>query len=161
MPTMNEAGYALLRHWESCILFAYDDANDKRVNPGDPIHGKLTIGFGHTGNDVVPGLEWTQDQAEEALQNDVAAVVHRITPLITNDNLSDNQFSAFVCLAYNIGAANFAASSALHLANTNQLADVPAHIALWNKTTINGQLVTSAGLTNRRNAEIALWNTLP
>jgi lysozyme len=158
VPQMNAAGIALLKQWEGCILHAYDDANDQPVNPGSPIFGKLTIGYGHTGSDVFPGLTWSQAQADVALNNDVAAVVADITPLITAQ-LNDNQFSAFVCFAFNIGNDAFAGSSALHLANQNDLVDVPAHIALWNKTTINGRLVVSSGLQNRRTAEIALWNT--
>jgi lysozyme len=158
MAKMSALGFALLRQWEGCILHAYDDANEQPVNPGGQVHGKLTIGYGHTGNDVFPGLTWSQVQADQALLNDVAAVVAEITPLITAA-LTDNQFSAFVCLAFNIGIHAFAGSSALHLANVNDFANVPAHIALWNKTTVNGRLVLSPGLQNRRNAEIVLWNT--
>lgn len=158
MPVMNDAGFALLRKWEGCILQAYDDANDRPVNPGDPIHGTLTIGYGHTGSDVFPGLTWTQDQAVEGLHHDIDAVARQIAPHIKTA-LSDNQFSAFVCFAYNIGLAAFAGSSALHLANEGNFAGVPARIALWDKTTINGQLVVSAGLKNRRAAEVVLWNT--
>jgi lysozyme len=158
MAQMNDGGIELLKKWEGCILHAYDDANEQPVNPGMPVHGTLTIGYGHTGSDVFPGLTWTQDQADHALQNDVAAVAAEITPLITAA-LSDNQFSAFVCLAFNIGAHAFAASSALHLANQKDFAAVPAHIMLWNKTTINGRLVVSPGLQHRREAEVILWNT--
>jgi len=158
MAQMNNGGFGLLKKCEGCILHAYDDANDQPVNPGTRVYGTLTIGYGHTGSDVFPGLTWIQEQADQALQNDVAAVVAEITPLITA-GLNDNQFSAFVCLAFNIGANAFAGSSALHLANQGDLAEVPSHIALWNKTTINGRLVISPGLQNRRNAEIALWNT--
>jgi lysozyme len=157
MPQMNDAGIALLKSNEGCLLFAYDDANDRRIEPGDPVQGTLTIGYGHTGPDVTPGLTWTQQQADAALATDIQNFAGSITPLITAQ-LNDNQFSAFVCFAFNIGLHAFAGSSALHLANSGDLADVPAHMALWNKTTVNGQLVTSAGLTNRRNAEIALWN---
>lgn len=158
MPQMNDAGFALLRQWEGCILNAYDDANERPVNPGDPIHGTLTIGYGHTGSDVFPGLAWTQAQADEALRHDIAAVAGQIAPMITTA-LSDNQFSAFVCFAFNIGLGAFAGSSALHLANQGDFSGVPARIALFNKTTINGRLVESAGLKNRRAAEVALWNT--
>ena len=158
MPQMNDAGVALLERYEGCILYAYDDANDHRVEPGDPVYGTLTIGYGHTGSDVYPGLVWTQDQAEEMLRHDIDAFSSEITPLITGQ-LNDNQFSAFVCLSFNIGLHAFAGSSALHLANAGDLNDVPAHIALWDKTTINGRLVVSAGLKRRRAAEIALWNT--
>jgi lysozyme len=159
MPAMTPLGVALLEQWESCLLFAYDDANDQPVNPGDPIHGTLTIGYGHTGSDVFPGLTWSQAQADQTLQNDIARVVGQISPLITTPKITDNQFSAFVCLAFNIGLSAFAGSSALQTANTEDFQDVPAHIALWDKTTVNGHLVVSLGLQNRRAAEIALWNT--
>lgn len=158
LPQMNDAGFGLLRKWEGCILHAYDDANDCPVNPGGRIFGRLTIGYGHTGADVFPGLTWSQEQAEEALQNDVAIVVRQVRPLMTVQ-LNGNQFSALVCFAYNIGLSAFAGSSALHLVNEGQLTSVLAHMALWDKTTINGVLVPSDGLKNRRAAEIALWNT--
>jgi lysozyme len=158
MPQMNAGGFNLLEIWEGCVLHAYDDANDQPVNPGDTVHGTLTIGYGHTGNDVFPGLTWSKAQADQTLQNDIAAVVGQIAPHV-QENLSDNQFSAFVCFAYNIGLAGFVGSSALHLANTGALPAVPAALALWDKTTVNGHLVVSTGLQNRRAAEIALWNT--
>jgi lysozyme len=155
---MNGAGFALLRKWEGLILHAYDDANDRTVNPGDRVHGTLTIGYGHTGAGVFPGLTWTQEQAEEALQDDIAGVVSQVRPLIAVQ-LNDNQFSALVCFAYNIGLNAFAGSSVLHLVNERQLNSVLARMALWDKTTINGVLTISDGLKNRRAAEIALWNT--
>jgi lysozyme len=158
MAKMNDAGYTLLRTHEGCILHAYDDANDQPVNPGMQVYGTLTIGYGHTGSDVYPCLPWTQQQADQTLVNDVSAVAAEISRLSTAA-LNDNQFSAFVCLAFNIGAHNFAGSSALHLANQGDFTDVPAHIALWDKTTVNGRLVTSIGLQDRRKAEVVLWNT--
>lgn len=158
MAEMDTAGVELLKQFEGCYLFAYDDANDRRVEPGDPVHGTLTIGYGHTGSDVFPGLTWTQEQAEEALTHDIDATVAEMSPLLKSD-LNDNQFSAFVCFAFNIGVPHFAGSSALQLANSGHLADVPAHIALWDKTTVNNRTVVSAGLKRRRAAEIELWNT--
>ena len=158
MPTFDQAGLDLLKQREGCILYAYDDANDHPVKPGQQVYGTLTIGYGHTGSDVFPGLVWTQVEADEALQNDVAHTSAQITPLI-KVALSDNQFSAFVCFAFNIGVHAFAGSSALATANKGDLADVPAHIMLWNKTTINGQLVVSNGLNARRQAEVTLWST--
>jgi lysozyme len=158
MPQMDAAGFTLLKQLEGCILHAYDDANDQPINPGDHVYGTLTIGYGHTGGDVYPGLIWNQAQADAALSNDVAAVSGQITPLITVA-LGENQFSSFVCFAFNIGLGSFAGSSALHLANANNLGAVPAAMSLWDKTTINGHLVVSPGLQSRRAAEIILWNT--
>lgn len=157
---MSQGGWDLLKKWEGCILYSYDDAdaNRRRIDPGMPVHGTLTIGYGHTGSDVRAGLTWTQAEADQALQSDVGNVANEIKPLI-KAALTDNQFSAFVCLAFNIGVHAFAGSSALHLANENDLADVPDHMKLWNKTTIDHQLVVSPGLQNRRQAEVDLWNT--
>lgn len=53
----------------------------------------------------------------------------------------------------------FAGSTALKEIKTGHLADVPSAMALWNKITVQGVRVVSPGLVNRRNAEIALWNT--
>lgn len=154
--TLSTAGLAMLEDLESCRLQAYDDATGQPLGAGAVPQGTCTIGFGATGPDIAPGLVWTQAQADARLASDLAAVEWGVKSLL-DVNLTDNQFSAFVSLAYNIGLAAFAGSSALHLANTSDPGDVPAHIALWNKTVIAGRLVVSAGLVGRRAAECALW----
>lgn len=54
-----------LRRDEGCRLEAYPDP----LSGGAP----WTIGWGHTGPDVHPGLTWTQAQADNALAADVRA----------------------------------------------------------------------------------------
>ncbi len=161
-PTMNAAGFALLRQWEGCVLHTYDDADPAHppVQPGAPVRGTLTIGYGRTGPGVNPGGTCTQQQAEEWLRADIAGFVSAIAPLIKVP-LNDNQFSAFVCFAYNVGVGAFRASSALACANSGDIAGVPARLSLYNRTRVNGVLVPSTGLTRRRAAEIALWNKAP
>jgi lysozyme len=158
MATFNQAGFDLLKKWEGCNLQAYDDANGQAVKPGQHVYGTLTIGYGHTGPDVVPGLAWTQAQADQALQNDVAAIAEQISPLI-HVPLADNQFSALLSLAFNIGVHAFTESSALSAINHGDLSGVPALIKEWNKTAAKGRHVMSRGLENRREAEAALWST--
>jgi GH24 family phage-related lysozyme (muramidase) len=156
---MSAAGLAALKTMEGIGLDAYDDATGNPVAPGDHIAGTLTIGYGHTGKDVFPGLHWTQEQADQALVTDTNQVAGVIAPLI-KVKLTPNQFSAFVCFAFNIGTAQkgFAGSTALRMANQGNLVAVPDAMRLWTKTTINGQKVVSSGLVNRRESEIALWN---
>ena len=48
-------GAHLTEQFEGCKLTAYPDP----ATGGDP----WTIGYGHTGNDVYPGLTITQEQA--------------------------------------------------------------------------------------------------
>jgi lysozyme len=143
---MNDAGYALLKSFEQCRLMAYRDQG-----------GVWTIGWGHTGPEVEQGLTWTQQQADTALVDDVNRTVDELLDMIEPE-LSDNQFSACVCLAYNIGTHAFYGSSALPLINGGLLDDVPRAIELWNKVRINGALHISRGLVRRRAAEIALWS---
>ena len=140
----NQAGIDLIRSFEGCRLESYLDQNNIP-----------TIGFGHTGSDVYIGLIWTQDQADSQLSQDIAQRAEAPVNAYLTRTLSDNQFSAFCSLCFNIGSGRFKGSSALHLANIGNLTDVPAHILLWDEA--GGGV--DAGLVRRRNAECTLWNT--
>ena len=148
MPTFNAAGLALLRQLEACRLTAYPDQAQH-----------WTIGYGHTGPDVVPGLVWTQAHADAALASDTMRFSTGVAALLQAP-LNDNQFSALVIFAFNIGMGAFAGSTALHRVNVSDLAGVPDAMRLFNKVTdpTTHQLVVNQGLVNRREAEIALWN---
>ena len=54
--TYSGRGLALTEQFEGCRLTAYQDQV-----------GVWTIGYGHTGTDVTPGLTITQQQAEAGL----------------------------------------------------------------------------------------------
>jgi GH24 family phage-related lysozyme (muramidase)/GH25 family lysozyme M1 (1,4-beta-N-acetylmuramidase) len=161
VKTVNQAGLTLLRKWEGCVLYAYDDstAPPHKIEQGDHVGGTLTIGYGHTGPDVTPGLVWTQAQADSALASDVAKTSGSVASSIKTA-LSGNQFSAIVCFVFNIGIKDFGGSTALKLLNEGNLSGVPEAMMLWRQVTIGGQSVDSPGLINRRAAEIALWNTV-
>ena len=142
---MNAAGYALLKSFEQCRLTAYRDQG-----------GVLTVGWGHVDSDVTPETKWTQEQADIAFALDVSRTVDELLDMIEPE-LTDNQFSACVCLAYNIGSHAFYGSSALDAINNGPLDDVPRCIERWNKVRIAGVLHISRGLVRRRAAEVALW----
>ena len=139
----NQAGRNLIESFEKFEAVAYYDQNNI-----------LTIGYGHTGPDVFPGQTCTQEQANAWLESDLATAEACVTRLVIV-SLTDNQFSALCCFVFNIGSGHFKGSSALHLLNSGDYADVPAHILLWDEA---GGAV-SAGLVRRRTAEVALWNT--
>lgn len=151
MNTFTDRAKNLLKRLEDCKFKAYED--EKLV---------WTIGYGHTGPDVVMGLVWTQDQADRAYDRDVQIFCIGINSLMRGAILNDNQYSALVILAYNIGLRRFATSSARALALAGSLSEVPDHIRLWNKETDPApphELKVSQGLINRREAECALWST--
>jgi lysozyme len=149
MGQFNKAGLDLLKSVEGCRLTAYVDQA-----------GVWTIGYGHTGHEVVPGLCWSQDHADQALETDTGEFSSGVTHLVKS-GLNDNQFSALVVFAYNIGLAGFAASTALRQVNSGDLASVPLAMMLWDKIhdRVSGQLIVSPDLVKRRQAEIHLWHT--
>jgi lysozyme len=148
--TFTDQARALLQRLEGCRLQAYVDQA-----------GVWTIGYGHTGADVLPGLVWSQEQADLQLGQDLQRFISGVGKLVGYAAINDNQFSALVILAFNIGLASFAASSALRRVVIGALEDVPGAISMWNKIhdQRTGQLVVDAGLVYRRAAEVQLWNT--
>ena len=143
-----DAGLNLLKSLEGCRLNAYQDQA-----------GIWTIGYGHTLG-VQPGMTWTQSQADDTLQSEVTRFADGVQKCVPED-LNDNQFSALVIFAYNIGLAAFAASTADRMAREENLDAVPNSMLLWDKIHKDGLLVVDPGLHKRRLAEINLWLTAP
>jgi lysozyme len=142
---MNEPGLALIRDAEGLRLRAYRDAT-----------GIWTIGYGHTSAagapKVVSRLEITRDEAETILARDVATFARGVASAVTVP-LNDDQFSALVSFAYNVGLGNFRSSSVLKAVNAADFEAVPQRLALWVKA--GGK--TLPGLIKRRAAEAALF----
>jgi lysozyme len=142
---INVKGIALICEFEGCRTEAYQDAG-----------GVWTIGYGHTSvagpPTVGPGVTITRDEALEILTRDLETFCVGVKSAITA-TLSDNQFSALVSFAYNIGLGNFLSSSVLKSVNTYRFEQVPADLALWVK--VRGKVLP--GLIRRRAAEAALF----
>lgn len=141
----SEKGRAVIREFEGKRLTAY-------LCPAN----KWTIGYGWTIG-VKKGDVWTDAKAEQMLVDGLVEYEKAVSKAIGASPTTQNQFDAFVCLAYNIGIANFLRSSVLreHKAQ-NYLAAANAFLK-WNKATVNGVLTVLAGLTRRREAERALY----
>ena len=85
-------GLALTEQFEGCKLTAYQDQV-----------GVWTIGYGHTGPEVVRGATITLEQAQNLLAKDVgsaAACVNNVVAVA----LSQEEFDALVDFAFNLGA---------------------------------------------------------
>jgi lysozyme len=119
--------------------------------------GVWTIGFGNTfyedGTKVKEGDVITQQRADELAKYIVEQFATSIRAMIKQP-LNENQFSACVSLAYNIGTGGFKKSSVLRKLNVNPTDPTIADsFRLWNK----GGGVILKGLVRRREAEIALY----
>lgn len=142
------AARVLLQHLEGCRLTAYQDQA-----------GVWTIGYGHTGG-VQQGMQWTQEQADAQLDADLKRFVSGVASFVAPTDLTDNQFSALVIFAFNVGLLAFSGSTALRNIRCGQLEHVVPAMALWNKITDrSGVRVLNPGLVKRRDAEAVLWST--
>ena len=139
--TYSANGLALTEQFEGCSLTAYQDQV-----------GVWTIGYGHTGPDVTPGLRITNDQAQALLAKDVstaAACVNNDVPV----QLAQDEFDALVDFVFNLGAESFRGSTMLRELNTGDFASAAAQFDLWDHA--GGAIV--AGLLRRRQAEANLF----
>ena len=133
----SKQGLALTEGFESCRLTAYQD-----------VKGVWTIGYGHTGPEVVAGLVWTQDQADTALVCDTQHAVNTVNRLVTIE-LSQTAFDALVDFVFNVGSGNFAGSTMLKLINSGNLDAAAEEFSKWDHA--SGQVIS--GLLRRREAE--------
>lgn len=121
--------------------------------------GYLTIGYGTTamadvGIIPLPGMEISEKQAEKYLIRAMEKFAKKIRPFIEKP-ISDNQWSAFLSLAYNIGPHAFTSSSALALFNLGKTEAAADAILMWDRA--GGRVLR--GLQRRRAAERALFLT--
>jgi lysozyme len=138
----NDLGLQLIKEFEGCSLVAYQDQG-----------AVWTIGYGCT-HGVTPGMTITPDAALERLNTDLAGVEDAVSKIVSVA-LSDNQFSAVVCFAYNVGIGNLMSSTLLKFLNMGHIDDAANEFSKWDK--VNG--TPNAGLSRRRLAEKALFLT--
>lgn len=144
--TINDAGLALIKKFEGCVLEAYPDPG----TGGDP----WTIGVGHTGPEVEPGMTITEAEAMDLLRRDLDAAEAGVERLV-QVYVTDNQFSAMVSLAFNIGLGAFGRSTLLRLLNSSDDQGAADQFAVWKRS--GGRVMD--GLVRRRAAERDLFLT--
>ena len=142
--SVNALGLDLIKTFEGLATQAYVDAV-----------GVLTIGYGHTRN-VKLGDRITAQQAEQRLIDDLAAFERGVARLVTAQ-INDNQFSALVAFAYNVGLNALKGSTVLKRLNGGDMAGAAEALEQWNKGIVNGELCVLPGLVRRRAAERALF----
>ena len=132
---ISDRGIALIKKFEGCKLTAY-----KAV----PTEKYWTIGYGHYGADVQPGMAITQYQADLFLLLDCEKFEKKVEKYNAKYHWTQNEFDALVSFAYNIGSIDQLTDNGKR--TKQQIADkIPA----YNKA--GGKVLT--GLTKRRAAE--------
>jgi lysozyme len=116
--------------------------------------GILTVGYGHTGKDVRMGMKITPEIAEQFLERDLERFCLGVSELV-KVQLTDNQFSALVSFAFNVGLGNLGTSTLLKLLNQERYAEAAEQFPRWNKA--GGRVLN--GLVSRRQLERQLFLT--
>lgn len=143
----SERGIALIKQFEGLELEAYQD-----------IAGVWTIGYGHTGSDVQPGMRISEREAEALLRRDLRSRENAVDRL-TKVSVNQNEFDALVSFIYNVGISAFERSTARRRLNRGDRLGAANALTWWNKATVGGVLREVLGLTRRRAAEKALFLT--
>lgn len=127
---------------EGCKLQAYRDDD-----------GVLTIGWGHTGPEVVEGLVWTQEQADSTLASDLDshyAQLCNCSPSVPAQTFGRQ--AALTDFVYNEGIGKYERSTLRSAVDVGAWQSVKVQLARW----IYGSGRVLQGLVDRRNREIAL-----
>ncbi len=138
---IGEQGLDLIRKYEGLRLKAY-------ICPG----GKLTIGYGHTGIDVKPGMTIDNAQADALLLKDVERFEKSVNDMVDVE-MTQEMFDALVCFAFNLGAGSLKSSTLLKKLNANDKLGAAEEFLKWNKA--QGKVLK--GLTARRQGERTLF----
>ena len=138
MRKINKSGLNLIKKYEGCRLTSY-------ICPA----GVLTIGYGHTGKDVKPNQTITKKKAISLLKKDLARFERHVQSYNYIYEWTDNEFSALVSFAYNIG--NIDQLTAYGTRTRSQIRS-----AMVKYVKANGKTLT--GLVKRRKAELRLFN---
>ena len=138
MRKINKSGLNLIKKYEGCKLTSY-------ICPA----GVLTIGYGHTGKDVKPNQTISKKKAINLLKKDLARFERHVQSYNYIYEWTDNEFSALVSFAYNIG--NIDQLTAYGTRTRSQIRS-----AMLKYVKANGK--TLPGLVKRRKAELKLFN---
>ena len=141
MMQISEKGLDLIRKFEGLRLDTYDCPA-----------GKLTIGYGHTGSDVKPGLIIDAQKATALLMEDVKRFEKSVNELVKVP-MTQGMFDALVCFAFNLGAGSLKSSTLLAKLNANDKQGAADEFLKWNKA--QGKVLD--GLTARRSGERELF----
>lgn len=93
--------------------------------------GIWTIGVGHTGPDVKPGLVWTNSQVMGAFRTDVKWAVDAVNSV--KSPLNQNMFDALVSFVFNAGAEAFATSTMKKLLDAGDYKGASLEFDKWHK----------------------------
>ena len=141
-----------IKESEGCRLTAYKCPS-----------GVWTIGYGHTGADVTPGLRISQARADALLAGDVARLEAELQRWMKIDGvgaLRQGQYDALVSFAFNVGMSALRGSTLWRKLKADAGdASIVTDFGRWVYGTRNGRKVVLPGLVQRRAREAKMYNS--
>jgi lysozyme len=98
------------------------------------------------------------EDAEALLLYDLIGVAHAVNEAVFTP-LTQNQFDALCCFAFNIGLENFRRSAALRRVNEGSLLQAAYAMEMWRRADVDGERIVIDALVRRRAAEKSLFLT--
>lgn len=108
----------------------------------------LTVCYGHTGKDVIPGKRYSEEECQALLNSDLKAAMAVVETHVTVA-LTEMQKAALASFVYNVGSGAFARSTLLKKLNAGDMAGACDEMRRWKYD--EGKV--SKGLVNRRAVE--------
>lgn len=154
---ISDSGIRLIKSFEGCKLQSYPDPKTGNA--------PWTIGWGSTGPDVVPGMIWSQAQADARLRADLEEFENIVRANVTAD-LTQGQFDALVSIVYNVGPGGPHKDGIIRL-KSGQPSSLLRVLNEWDYAAAGQQFLrwvspgssVEAGLRRRRQAELALFES--
>ena len=146
MTRLSEKGLNLIKRFEGLRLKSYKCAANVD-----------TVGYGHTGPEVVPGMTISEEQAEKYLRDDLERFEQCVSSFVKL-KINQNEYDALVSFSFNVGTNAFVNSTLLKKLNAgNKKSDVASEFLRWVKA--DGK--TIPGLVRRREEEKKVFLTEP
>jgi lysozyme len=150
MRTINQAGIQFLKDREGLRLKPYLDT------AGIPTIGIGTIKYPNGVRVTMNDAPITEEQAIEYLEFELKQKEAAVEKMVSIP-INDNQFSALVSFAYNLGVEALHGSTLLKRLNSGDISGAADEFLKWNKNKVNGELVVNPGLVKRREMERSLF----
>ena len=136
---ISETGLDLIKSFEGLRLTAYKPVKSETY---------YTIGFGHYGPDVLPGMRITYEQALDLLRKDIQKYETHVSLSDPVYHWTQNEFDALASFAFNVGSI-----TQLTAKNTRTKTQIANKMLLY----VKGSGKTLPGLVKRRIKEHDLF----
>lgn len=121
--------------------------------PYRDVVGVLTVCYGHTGADIIPGKIYTEAECKAMLNKDLVPFARSVERSVKVPT-SEYQKVALISFSYNVGVKAFESSTLLKRLNAGDSAGACDEMRRWNRA---GGKVWK-GLINRREIEREICN---